>query len=725
MEHDSYKEFDPQIERRVEDLLAQMTLAEKVMQMTQININHHGRDELEARIRHGAGSLLNMYGAEILNEFQKMALEESRLGIPLLVGNDVIHGYRTIFPIPLAWSCTWEPDLVEEGAHIAAEEAAVDGTNWIFAPMVDICRDARWGRIAEGAGEDPFLGQAMAGALVRGFQTPLADGRHIVACPKHYAAYGAAEDGRDYNTVDISERSLRDVYLPPFKAAFDAGAGTVMSSFNEIAGVPASINKFLLTQVLRDEMDFTGLVVSDWNALSELIDHGVAPDLREAARRAALSGVDMDMVSDAYHDHLQSLIEEGAVPEAVVDEAVRRILRLKFALGLFENPYGDTEQTEATFLQPPFREKALEMARKSMVLLKNEAPSSQSATVLPLDAGEVMRLALIGPLADDRREILGCWHRIGRWQDSESVYEVLKKSMPNTEITLVQGCSLEGDDISGFEEALAAAIAADAVVMVLGEAEAMSGEAHSRAYLGLPGRQEELLYAVAAAGKPLIAVLMCGRPLVIPWLAENTAAILLAWHGGIRTGGAVADLLLGKANPSGKLTASWPRALGQVPIYYAHKNSGRPADGPGTSQFDMAHRTRFIDEATEPLFPFGYGLSYTTFAYSDLQVTPPRDLQGTLRVTAVVTNTGAMAGDEIAQLYVRDLVGEVTRPVKELKGFQKVFLAPGESKQIAFEVPVQELGFHGLDLTYKVEPGDFHLWLGPDSSQGLEGAFTL
>jgi beta-glucosidase len=724
MEYDSYKEFNPQIERKVDDLLARMTLAEKVMQMTQININHHGREELEARIRRGAGSLLNMYGTNMLNEFQKMALEESRLGIPLLVGNDVIHGYRTIFPIPLAWSCTWDPELVEEGAHIAAQEAAVDGTNWIFAPMVDICRDLRWGRIAEGAGEDPFLGRAMAAALVRGFQSRLEDGRRIVACPKHYAAYGAAEDGRDYNTVDISERTLRDIYLPPFKAAFDAGAGTVMSSFNEIAGVPASINKFLLYQVLREEMGFTGLVVSDWNALGELIDHGVARDLREAARRAALSGVDMDMVSDAYNDHLQALVEEGAVPETIVDEAVRRILRLKFALGLFENPYGDAAQAEATFLQPDFRKKALDMARKSMVLLKNELVQG-GQPLLPLDAGEVKHLALIGPLADDRREILGCWHRIGRWQDSESVHEALEKAMPETEITLVQGCSLEGDDISGFEEALAAAQAADAVVMVLGEAEAMSGEAHSRAHLGLPGRQEDLLYAVTAAGKPLIVVLLCGRPLVIPWLAENAGAILLAWHSGIRTGQAVADLLLGEANPSGKLTASWPRALGQVPIYYAHKNTGRPAGGPGTMQFNMAHRTRFIDEATEPLYPFGYGLSYTNFAYSDLRVTPPENLEGTLRVTAVVTNTGERAGDEIIQLYVRDLVGEVTRPVKELKGFQKISLDPGESKRVTFEIPVQELGFHGLDLAYKVEPGDFHLWLGPDSSQGLEGTFTM
>ncbi len=731
MEPHRYTEFDPAIERRVAALMARMTLRDKVMQMTQINLGHRERDLVEARIRQGAGSLLNMYGAELLNPLQKLALEESPLGIPLLVGNDVIHGYRTIFPIPLAWSCTWDPALVQEGAHIAAEEAAVDGTNWIFAPMVDICRDARWGRIAEGAGEDPFLGRALARAQVRGFQSPLRGGalrtmRRIAACPKHYAAYGAAEDGRDYNTVDISERALRDTYLPPFQTAFDAGAGTVMSAFNEIAGVPASMNRFLLHDVLREELAWPGVVLSDWNALAELIDHGVAADLRAAAKLAALAGVDMDMASDAYHEHLQDLVRAGEVPETVVDEAARRILRLKFALGLFENPYGDAAEAAATILQPRFRAKALEMAQKSMVLLKNEGAPSQKA-LLPLDARAVKRLALIGPLADDRQEILGCWHRIGRAQDAESVYAGLQNTLPQTEIDLVPGCSLDLQETedADFSAAVAAAEAADVVVMVLGEAEAMSGEAHSRAHLGLPGDQEALLRAVAATGKPLVVVLMCGRPLVIPWMAENAGAILLAWHGGIRTGQAVADLLTGRANPSGKLTTSWPRAQGQVPIYYARKSSGRPAGGPGTVQFDLIHRTAFIDEANEPLFPFGYGLSYSEFAYSDLQVTPPGDREGELLVSAVISNTGSVPGDEIVQLYVRDLVGEVTRPVKELKGFQKVSLAPGAAAKVTFAVPVSELGFHGLDMAYKVESGDFNVWVGPDSVRGLAGAFTL
>ena len=553
----------------------------------------------------------------------------------------------------------------------------------------------------------------------------LANGRRIVACPKHFAAYGATEDGRDYNTVDISERALRDIYLPPFKAAFDEGAGTVMSAFNEIAGVPASANQFLLDQVLRDEMGYPGVVLSDWNAVGELIDHGVAADLRQAGKLAALAGVDMDMVSDAYHDHLQNLVEEGIVPEVIIDEAVRRILRLKFALGLFENPYGDAEQAAATILQPHFREKALETAQKSMVLLKNEGAPSSKAHLLPLDARRVKRLALIGPLADDQHEILGCWHRIGRAEDCESVYSGLQAVLPETEIDLVRGCDLDGAEDSDFLAAIAAAEAADVVVLVLGEAEAMSGEAHSRAYLGLPGQQEDLLRAVAGTGKPLVVVLMCGRPLIIPWVAENVGAILLAWHGGIRSGQAVADLLVGNANPSGKLTASWPRALGQVPIYYARKNSGRPAGGLGTLQFNLVHRTSFIDESNEPLFPFGYGLSYSEFTYSDLDVTPPQEMEGTLIVSAEIANSGSVPGEEIVQLYVRDLVGEVTRPVKELKGFQRVALAPGESKRVTFEVPVSELGFHGLDMVYKVEPGEFKVWVGPDSGRGLEGEFTL
>jgi beta-glucosidase len=673
----------------------------------------------EERIRQGVGSILTIYGAGEINPLQKLAVDESPLGIPLLVGNDVIHGYRTIFPIPLACSCTWAPELVEAGARIAAEEASADGTNWIFSPMVDICRDARWGRIAEGAGEDPYLGMAIARAQVRGFQSVLSNGRRIVACPKHFAAYGATEDGRDYNTVDISERRLRDIYLPPFKAAFDEGAGTVMSAFNEIAGVPASANRFLLGRILREEWGYPGVVLSDWNAVGELIDHGIAADLRQAGKLAALAGVDMDMVSDAYHDHLLDLVEEGVVPIDIVEKATRRILRLKFALGLFENPYVDGEAAEATFLQPAFRETALEMAQKSMVLLKNEDG------LLPINSRNFGRMALIGPLAADQHEILGCWYRIGRAEDCESVYQGLQEVLPGTEIDLVHGCDLDGEEEPDFTEAVTAAETADLVVMVLGEREAMSGEAHSRAYLDLPGYQEDLLKAVIATGKPVIVVLMCGRPLAIPWIAENVGAILLAWHGGIRTGRAVADLLVGNANPNGKLTTSWPRSLGQVPIYYARKNSGRPAAGLGTKQFNRALRTVYIDESNKPLYPFGYGLSYSEYSYSALEVVAPSGLDGQLVVSAVVTNVGDREGDEIVQLYVRDLVGEVTRPVKELKGFRRISLAPEENKRVSFTIPVSELGFHGLDMTYKVEPGDFKIWIGPDSSRGLEGEFTL
>jgi beta-glucosidase len=699
-----------------------MTLAEKVGQMAQIKMDRLGWAEGEERIRRGqAGSVLTIYGVSTINRLQRIAVEESRLGIPLLVGNDVIHGYRTIFPIPLAESCTWDPGLVQQAARIAAEEAAADGTDWTFAPMVDICRDPRWGRIAEGAGEDPFLGAAMARARVRGFEaSDLASGRKLVSCPKHYAAYGAAEAGKDYNTVDISERTLRDVYLPPFQAAFEEGAGTVMSAFNEIAGVPASANAFILDTVLRQEWGFQGMVLSDWNAIAELIPHGFAADLKDAAGRSVLAGVDMDMVADAYHRHLADLVNEGRVPLSAVDEAVRRVLRLKLALGLFERPYTDESLAGEVILQPAYRAKALEVAQKSMVLLKN------SDRLLPLDS-DLRRIAAIGPLADDHHHILGCWYRIGRDEDTESVLDGLQAVLPpTTELIHLRGCDLEGREEPDLEGAAQVARAADLVILVLGEGEHMSGEAHSRAYLGLPGHQQALLEAVHATGVPLVVVLMSGRPLVIPWMAEHVPAILQAWHGGIRTGRAVADLLVGVANPSAKLTASWPRTEGQIPVYYSHKSTGRPEGGAGTVQFDTLHFSNYLDERNEPLFPFGYGLSYTSFVYRDLEVeTPQVGLDGTLIVSATIANTGERTGDEIVQLYVRDRVGSVTRPVKELKGFYRVSLAPSEDTRVHFEVPVQQLGFHDLRMAYVVEPGEFSVWVGPSAAQGLEGVFQV
>jgi beta-glucosidase len=740
-----YNQLDPAIEARVNDLLQRMTLAEKVGQLVQespfapidwaavmqqvkqaeaagqpLTIPLELRPDIEDRIRAGKLGVINSADPRLTNRLQRAAVEGSRLGIPLLVGHDVIHGFRTVFPIPLAEACTWDPELIERAACVAAEEASAHGINWTFAPMVDIARDPRWGRIAEGAGEDPFLGMAMARARVRGFQrSDLTSGRRIAACPKHYVGYGGAEGGRDYNTVDISERTLREVYLPPFKAAFDAGAGSTMSSFNEIAGVPGTCNALTLRTILRDEWGWPGVVISDYNAIGELVQHGVAADLKDAARLAILAGVDIDMESGAYAQHLAALVEEGSVPVDVVDEAVRRVLRLKVALGLFENPYTDEALAGQIALRDDFRALALQVAHESMVLLKNQGG------LLPLEAGGG-RIALIGPLADNRSDLLGTWAISGRAADVETVREGMRAYMSDEHITYVQGCSINGDGAADIPTAVSAAQAADVVVLVLGESADMSGEAHSRAHLGLPGRQQELLDAVATTGRPIVAVLMCGRPLVIPRMAQQVDALLVAWHGGIRAGRAVADLLFGAAVPSGKLTASWPRAEGQIPVYYAHKNTGRPAEGTGTTQFHAPFRSTYLDEPNAPLFSFGYGLSYTTFNYRDLIVeTPSLAADGILIVSAVVENTGERAGTEIVQLYVRDLVASVTRPVKELKGFQRITLQPREAQRVRFEVPVRDLGFVGLDMQSVVEPGIFKVWVGPDAASGLDGTFEV
>ena len=716
-----YNTIDPAIEERVEALLAKMTLEEKVGQMVQLN-PWAGLD-LEGEIRSGGvGTLLSVVDVRDANRYQHIAVEESRLGIPLIIGNDVIHGYRTVFPIPLATSCTWDPPLLERAERIAAEEASANGTTWIFAPMVDVTREPRWGRIAEGAGEDPFLGSAIAAARVRGFQAgDLESGRRIVSCPKHYVGYGGAEAGRDYNTVDVSERTLRGVFLPPFQAAFDAGAGSTMSAFNDLNGVPASANAFTLRTVLRDEWQWPGVVLSDYNAVGELIPHGVAADLKDAARVATLAGVDIDMMAHAYGPHLADLVNEGAVPVEVIDEAVRRVLRLKFALGVFEQPYADESLPEKTILREDFREFALEVARKSMVLLKNEGG------LLPLSPGKA-HIALIGPLVDEQESLLGCWSPQGVASDVETVLQGIRSYLGDGDnaFTYAKGCGFKEDDALDIEGAVKAAQDADVVVAVLGESADMSGEAHSRAHLGLPGRQQELLDALHATGKPLVGVLMSGRPLAIPRMVEQVTALLLAWHGGIRAGQAVADVLFGQANPSGKLTATFPRSEGQIPIYYSRKNTGRPPESAGTTQFTDPFRSTYLDEATDPLFPFGYGLSYTTFDYSNLKIeTPEVGTNGTLVASAVVRNTGRRAGDEIVQLYVHDIVRTISPPSRELKGFQKITLQPGEEKTVRFEVPVRDLGFWGLDMHYVVEPGDFKLWIGPSSSEGLEGQFTV
>lgn len=792
-----YYRFDtwtPEIDEKVTALMARMTLEEKVGQMVQ----SVRTPDVHERVRAGqVGSILSLPDRFEVNRLQKTAVEESRLGIPLIVGFDVIHGHNTIFPIPLAEACTWNPELLEEAARIAASEAAVCGIDWIFAPMVDICRDPRWGRIAEGAGEDPFLGSVMARARVRGFQADgLPGGKKITACPKHYVAYGAAEAGKDYNTTDMSERTLRDVYLPPFHAAFAEGAGSTMSAFNDLNGVPTSANPFTLRTVLRDEWGWEGVVVSDYNAIGELINHGIAADLKEAAQKAVLAGVEMDMMAGAFPTHLVDLVNEGAVPMEVIDTAVRRILALKFALGLFEQPYTDEALHDQVVLQPAFREKALEVAQQSMVLLKNEGD------LLPLDPGKG-KIAVIGPLADDHYSPRGMWAWMGRPRDVESVLDGIKAVFTGATLRYEKGCEivdrrvdehgidwrhvdLRGvDDVDSLEivkkirasmayshwdldpaalervdlgavlsrmqisaadipaediariqaaqppaprmeDAVAAAAGADVAIVVLGESEDMSGEAHSRAYLDLPGRQQELLERVVATGTPVVLVVMTGRPVTIPWAAEHVPAILQAWHGGIRTGRAVADILSGAVNPSAKLSVSFPRTVGQIPVYYAHKNTGRPALGAGTTQFTDPFRSTWIDEINDPLYPFGYGLSYTTFAYSELKVgTPEVRRDGTLMVSATVSNTGARASVEVVQLYVRDLVGSVTRPVKELRGFQRVALEAGEAREVTFEVPVESLGFHGLDNRWVVEPGAFHVWIGPSSAEGLQGEFTV
>lgn len=740
-----YNTLNPATEARVESLLAQMTLTEKIGQLVQISpfapFDYEDylaqkaaaeaagrpfdylpqlRDGLEDMIRSGrVSSFLNVMTPSIINHCQRLAVEQSRLGIPLIVGGDVIHGYRTIFPIPLAESCTWNPDLLERASRVAAEEASACGVDWIFAPMVDIARDPRWGRIAEGAGEDPFLGMAMARARVRGFQaTNLRSGRRIAACPKHYVGYGAAESGRDYNTTDFSERTLRDLYLPPFQAAFQAGAGSVMSAFNEISGLPATANPLVLRTILRDEWGWPGLVLSDYESVRELIAHGLAADLKEAARLSLLAGLDMEMISTGYSDHLAQLVESGDVPMAVLDEAVGRVLRLKVGLGLFEKPYTDESLAAGLILRPDFRELALQVSQEAIVLLKNEAD------ILPLSPK--CRLAVIGPLADNRHDMLGCWTLQNHPEDVETVLEGLAAYLPDSHYRYVVGCPIRDDEPSAIEAAVAAAQEADVVLLVLGESADMSGEGHCRTDLGLPGRQQALVDALVATGKPMVCVLMSGRPLVIPRLAGQVQGLLAAWHGGIRAGRAIADILFGVANPSGKLTASWPRAEGQIPLYYAHKSTGRPAAEAGTKQFAEAFKSVYLDQPNSPLFPFGFGLSYTQFEYSHLEITRPvLSLTDTLTVCATITNIGQRAGAEVVQLYVRDLVGSVTRPVKELKGFQKVMLRPGAHQIVRFEIPVRELGFTGRDLTYIVEPGDFKLWIGPNCTDGLEGRFTV
>lgn len=704
----------PTIEHRVDSLLAQMTLEEKVGQLVQYSNGSIDRTQL---IRQGKiGSMLNVLGTDNTRKLQRVAVEESRLKIPIIFGFDVIHGFRTIFPIPLASACTWDPSLIEKADRVAATEATAAGINWTFSPMVDIARDPRWGRIAEGAGEDPYLGSVIAAAKVRGFQgRTLSDPTSLLACAKHFAAYGGAEGGRDYNTVDISERTLREIYLPPFHAAVQAGVGTLMCSFNEIAGVPSSANRHLLTDILRGEWGFDGFVVSDWGSIGEMLNHGNVADTIQAAILSLHAGVDMDMESGCYADSLASAVKKELLPMNELNEAVRNVLREKFRLGLFDNPYKncDAEREKNDILTPANRQLARTVADHSIVLLKNEHD------LLPLNKS-IRSIAVIGPLADNTQDPLGPWSGIGNSAEVVTVLNGIKAKLgPGTALQFSKGCDINDPVTSGIFEAVALAQNADAIVAVVGEARSMSGEAASRSDIGLPGVQEQLLRALQVTGKPLIVVLMNGRPLAIPWIAQHVPAVVESWFLGVETGNAVADVLFGDCNPSGKLTTTFPRATGQVPFYYNHKNTGRPADD------SVKYTSRYIDLPSSPLYPFGYGLSYTTFSYSDLRLSSEALHQNdSIIVTAVVKNTGNRAGEEIAQLYIHDEVASVTRPVRELKGFEKVLLAPGESKQVRFILKSDQLKFYNQTMQWTVEPGMFKVFVGPNSADGLEHEFV-
>jgi beta-glucosidase len=698
-------------------LLRRMTLAEKLGQLQQLDGEGEGRfrpEHVDLARKGLLGSVLNVRGAAQVNELQRAAVEGSRLKIPILFGYDTIHGYRTIFPIPLGEAASFDPALAESTARAAAAESAAVGLKWTFAPMVDVARDPRWGRVAEGAGEDPYLGTVMARARVRGFQgDDFAQPDRVIATAKHWVAYGAAEAGRDYNTTDVSERALREIYFPPFKAAVEAGVGTLMSAFNDIDGTPATANRFTLTRVLREEWGFDGFVVSDYTSVLELLKHGIAADEAEAARKALGAGVDMEMVSRTFAQRLPDLVRRGAVPIATVDEAVRRILRIKIRAGLFEHPYVDAEREKTALLTSESRRLARRAAARSMVLLRNEG------SVLPLRK-DLKTLAVVGPLADDRKAVIGAWSGDGKPDDAVSILAGLQAALgATTRVLHAKGCEVEGGGDEGFATAVDAAKQADVVVVVVGESAEMSGEAASRSVLDLPGRQPDLVRAVQAAGKPMVVMLLNGRPLTIPWIAENVPAILVAWHGGTEAGNAAADVLLGDVNPGGKLPITFPRSVGQVPLYYAHKSTGRP---PAADKWN----SKYLDVPVTPQFPFGHGLSYTTFELSGLTLGRTSiAASGTLPVKVTVKNTGSRAGDEVVQIYVTDVAASVTRPVKQLRAFERVSLSPGESKTLAFTLGPRDLGLYDARLRWTVEPGEFRITAATSSEGGLTESLAV
>ena len=707
---------DAQIERKINALLARMTLAEKLGQLQQLDGEANGNyrpEHLELARKGLLGSTLNVRGAARTNELQRAALE-SRLKIPILFGFDVIHGYRTIFPVPLGESASWDLALMEKTASIAAAESKAAGVHWTFAPMVDIARDPRWGRIIEGSGEDTFLGSKIAFARVRGFQgADYSANDKIMACAKHFVGYGAAEAGRDYNTTNISERSLREIYFPPFEAALDAGVGSFMTSFNDLDGVPATANPFILKDVLRKEWKFDGLVVSDYTAVMELMFHGLAKNESEAAMYALNAGTDMEMVSRFYNKHGEQLVKDKKVTTATIDEAVRHVLRIKYRLGLFDKPYADENLEKREVFKKANLDVAKTAAEKSFVLLKNENET------LPIDKN-IKEVAVVGDLANNKKEMNGNWTGDGQPTDPITVLEALKTKFPKMKVRYEKGCDAYCTTDAGFKTAIDAAKDSDFTIVVVGESGDVSAEASSRSDISLPGRQTELVQKIHATGKPYAVVLMNGRPLTINWIAENSPAILETWFAGTMAGPAIVDTLFGDANPSGKLPVTFPRSVGQIPIYYNHKSTGRPF------QADQKYTSKYLDIPNTPLYPFGYGLSYTKFELSNLQLDKLQILpNGSVKVRADITNTGKRAGEEVVQLYIRDVAATVTRPVRELKGFQKVSLRAGEKRTLEFNLAPEELKFLDRDLKWTVEPGEFQVFVGTSSDGGLQTSFEV
>jgi len=735
--------FDtPQIEERVDALMSRMSVDDKVGQLNQIasdTLTGPGRvvADGDALIRKGqVGSLFNAVTAERTNAFQREAVEDSRLHIPILFGYDVIHGFHTLFPIPLGLSASWDPGLVEKTSRFAAEEASAQGVRWTFSPMVDIARDPRWGRITEGAGEDPYLGAAFARAYVDGYQGSRLDNpSSILACAKHFVGYGAAEGGRDYNSTEISERTLREVYLPPFHAAVDEGAGTLMAAFNAIDGVPSTANAFTLTRVLRDEWKFPGFVVSDWTGIRELVLHGIADDEETAGRKSFTAGVDMDMQSTIYLRHLGDLVRSGKVPVARLDEAVRRVLRVKFALGLFDRPYVPVPAGLSAAERDRGRELAQAAAEESFVLLSNK--NAGNGSLLPIKVLPGLKVALIGPLADSAADMLGSWTGAADTVNAVTLMSALTRRAARDRMSLsyAKGMDIGGTSDSEFRRAVSTAKDADIVILALGESGHSTGEASSKSRLGLPGNQEALLEKVVAAGKPVVLVVFSGRPLALPWASEHVPAILEAWFPGLEAGPALARVLFGDVEPTGRLTVSVPRSVGEVPTYYDHLNTGRPRvdpQVPDTNADDSYYVTGYIDERDGPLYPFGFGLGYTNFSYSAVQVDASSVSAAALNrgeahltVTADLTNTGSREGTDTAQLYIRLRGTSVARPIRELKGFRRVHLAAGETRRVSFTLGRDELSFWNIDMRDVAEPGTLFVWVAPDSSRGTPAKVAI